>query len=132
MEIAVFADKIGLVQQMLELQEDNGVSTAYVEDIVSKLASSDSANLDMMEVLIRRVKITGTFTYLIRSLFPVELEPNWPFIADSDIMRRSNGTPLLHYFAKYNIVKPVLFTALKDQLELRWEGKVPSELGEIR
>ena len=62
MEIAVFADKIGLVQQMLELQEDNGVSTAYVEDIVSKLASSDSANLDMMEVLIRRVKITGTFT----------------------------------------------------------------------
>ena len=59
MEIAVFADKIGLVQQMLELQEDSGVNTAYVEGIVAKLASSDSASFDMMEVLMRRVKISG-------------------------------------------------------------------------
>ena len=71
MEIAVFADKIGLVQQMLELQEDNGVSTTYVEGVVTRLASSDSASFDMMEILIRHTKITGTFTYLIRSLFPV-------------------------------------------------------------
>ena len=59
MEIAVFADIIGLVQQMLELQQDSGVSMEYVEEIVLKLVTSDSENFEMMELLMRSVKIAG-------------------------------------------------------------------------
>ena len=59
MEIAAFAGKIDLVQHMLELQQESGASMEYVEGIVAKLVSSDSANFDVLEVLLRHVKITG-------------------------------------------------------------------------
>ena len=44
-------------------------------------------------------------------------------------MTASDGGPFLHHIARSGIIKPLLMIAFRGQSNLKWEGRVPSELG---
>ena len=50
-------------------------------------------------------------------------------ISESDVMTASDGEPFLHHIARSGIIKPLLMMAFRGQSNLKWKGRVPSELG---
>ena len=52
------------------------------------------------------------------------------YIADHGKMLTSEGVPFLHHLIKKGTISVIMMTALQGQLEIRWEGYLPYEIGE--
>ena len=55
LEIAVFAGKIRLVKQMLDIRMQEGRGMQYLISILKKVVKMDPNNLDMIELLARYI-----------------------------------------------------------------------------
>ena len=59
MEIAVNSGKLNSVKNMLIIQGEKGISTAYVEDVLRRIIKSDTYSLEVVEELVQHITIKG-------------------------------------------------------------------------